>query len=147
MTIATLGATLGGMEYVMIPVPEELVDQVKSYAAWRAAAPKVAANPEALRIVYDEADAALRAIIDYTAQHTCDDGLPSLMEMADEIDMTPREVVGAIGELHSRVVAAGRKSPFIMLREDPREIPDGRSDWEHRVIHMSEADAAVISAF
>lgn len=131
----------------MVPVPEELVDQVKNYMAWKLTAPKIVERPDALREVFDEADPGLRRLMSHVAEVTHADGMPTLIETAEECGMSPREVVGSFGDLHTRLRAAGRQALLVMPRVDPRERPDDVSEWHHRVLNMTEADAAVIVEF
>lgn len=128
----------------MVPVPEEIVAEVKDWMAWNLNAPKVAENPDAVRQVVEEADPDLRSLILHTAAVTNDGGLTALVDAAEGTGMSPREVMGAVGDLHARIVAAGRPTPLIMARVDPRDLPEGRHDSLHRVLHMSEADAAFV---
>lgn len=131
----------------MVPVPEELVEEVKTYMTWKLAAPKVVESPEALRTVFDEADPELREFIRYVARITADEGNPTLVDTAEACGMNPREVIGSIGDLHTRLQAAGRGAILILPRLDPRERPDHISEWQHRVLHMGKADADLIATF
>lgn len=131
----------------MVPVPEELVDQVKAHMAWKLAGPKIAENPDAVRLVFDEADPDLRNLIHYVAQATVDGETPTLLEVSAAIDMPPRQVIGCLSELSVRLQAAGRANFFLLARVDPRERPEGVEEWEHRVLVMTDADAALTVGF
>jgi hypothetical protein len=135
------------MEYVMVPVPEELVAQVKDYMSWQLNAPKVAENPEAVRHVLDAADPKLQTMVRYVAEVTADDGVPTLTDIGAAADMTPREVMGCIGDLGARLFGAGRAQPLILPGPDIRDRPEGVSEYAHKVARMSRADAEAILGF
>lgn len=128
----------------MVPVPEELVAQVKDYMAWQVTAPKVAENPEAVRDVLDAADPKLRTMVRYVAEVTVDDGVPTLTDIAAAADMTPREVMGCIGDLGARLTGAGRTLPLIMPGPDWRDRPEDVSEYAHKVARMTRADAEAV---
>jgi len=131
----------------MVPVPEELVDQVKKYMTWKLNRPKVAANPDAVRIVYDEIDTEMRRLVRYTAEVTDQGDTPTLTQVAEACDMNPREVVGSLTELSALLQASGRAEPLILPRVDVGPRPDGVTEWAHRVLEMTEADARLILGF
>lgn len=131
----------------MVPVPEELVDQVKAHMAWRLAGPKVAENPDAIRLVFDEGDPDLRNLILHVARATVEGETPTLLEVAAAIGMSTRQVVGCLSDLSVRLQAAGRATFFILARVDPRDRPDGVTDFDHRVLVMAEADAELVLGF
>lgn len=131
----------------MVPVPEELVDQVTAYMAWKLSGPKIAENPDAVRLVFDQTDPDLRNLILHVAQATVDGGTPTLLEVSAAIDMPPRQIIGSLSELAVRLQAAGRANFFLLARADPRERPDGVEEWEHRVLVMADADAELVVGF
>lgn len=130
----------------MVPVPEELVEEVKDYLAWQVAAPTVTENPEAVAAVLANADDQLRALIIATAEATADEIRPSLREVATQSGLSMREVIGSIVDVNARLQVEGREGPLIMMRPDPRPRPDDIPEWEHRIIHMLKADADSVLA-
>lgn len=131
----------------MVPVPEELVDQVKAHVAWKLAGPKVAENPDAVRLVFDEADPELRNLILHVARATIDGETPTLLEVSAAIAMPPRQVIGCLSDLSVRLQAAGRPTFFLLARVDPRERPEGVAEFDHRVLVMADADAELVLGF
>jgi len=131
----------------MVPVPEELVGQVKAFLDWGLNEPKVAENPEAVRTVLNAADDQLRRLVLHIASVTDEDGTPTITEAGAATDMTPREVMGSLGDLHQRLAAAGRRNPLTLPRPDPSERPEEVAEYAHRLLHMSAADAAAILDF
>ena len=130
---------------MMVPVPEELVDQVKNYVAWNLSGPKFAEHPDAVARVLEEADEKLRTMIFYVARTVADDDrVPSLMEVAEATDLAPREVMGCMGDLGERLFAAGRRLPLLLPRPATDERPEGVSAYAHRLVHMSAADAELV---
>lgn len=131
----------------MVPVPEELVDQVTTYMAWKLSGPKIAENPDAVRLVFDQIDSDLRNLILHVAQATVAGSTPTLLEVSAAIDMPARQIIGSLSELAVRLQAAGRANFLLLARADPRERPEGVEEWEHRVLVMADADAEVVVGF
>ena len=128
----------------MVPVPEELVDEVKDYLGWQLAVPQIVDNPDALKTVLAEADEVLTTIVQTTAEATIDEIRPTLTEVSRSAGINMREIVGALADLNSRIRVAGRAAPLILVRPDPRPRPDEVLEWEHRIVHMLVVDAKAI---
>lgn len=131
----------------MVPVPEEIVDSVREFVAWKVGARKVVEQPEALRRLWDDLDDELRGMLRAVAERTVDGGYATLVDVSDATGMTKREVAGAVGEIFARLRDAGRAAPLLLIRPDTRERPEGVAEHEHRVLGMIEADAEEILGY
>lgn len=123
----------------MVPVPEELVAEVKDHLDWNLAAQvDPNPNPEAIAEVWGGADATMRAVLWHTAEQCTDDRPPTLTELADHAEVSIHALVGLIADLAARSRAAGGPMALLMPRPDVRPRPDGVSEWEHRICAMTK---------
>ena len=117
------------------------------FMSWNLAAPRIAENPDAVRTLFDEVAPETRALIIHTAQITAVEEVPTLLGVAEACEMTTWEAVGRLTDLATRLQDAGRASWFILPQVDQRPRPDGMSEWDHRVLRMTDADAELVLGF
>jgi hypothetical protein len=134
------------MEYVMVPVPEELVGEVRTFLAWgllQSAEP--VENPAALVAVVQAGDESSRRLLRLLADDTLEEKSTTLREAAEALDTTTREVVGLAGELNFDIAQAGGGALTIIGKVDPRPIKPGVRQNDHRILLMTESVAKVIA--
>jgi hypothetical protein len=133
------------MEYVMVPVPEEIVDEVRAFLAWdvsgNTATPD---NPEAIVGIYESSDAVVRAVLSTVAAASLDGFRPPLREVAETAGVNIHELIGVLADMNHRLRDAGGPMAAIMMRPDHRPRPDGVTEWEHRVMHMPDPLAKLV---
>jgi hypothetical protein len=134
------------MEYVMVPVPEEIVGEVRTFLAWGLIQNRdTLENPAALVEVAEAGDEPTRQLLRLLAEDTLEEKSTTLREAADALGTTTREVVGLAGELNFDVAQAGGGSLTIIGKVDPRPIEPGVKQSDHRVLLMTEPVAKVIA--
>jgi hypothetical protein len=135
------------MEYVMVPVPEEIVDEVRAFLAWdvrgNADAPD---NPEAIIELYESSGAVARTVLSTVATAALDGFRLPLPDVADTAGVNIHELIGLITDMNYHLREAGGPMAVIMMRPDHRPQPVGVTDWEHRVMHMADDVAKRIVA-
>jgi hypothetical protein len=109
------------MEYVMVPVPEELVEEVQLFLRWQtdfakpaAAVPEVAlelAGVEALLAGLDEDARALLRLLARPEPGT----VPTIDGIAGALGRSPREVVGTVYEANVLLAEAGGLGAMITI--------------------------------
>lgn len=135
------------MEYVMVPVPEELVAEVKDYLDWNLATKgTVEPNADALRQVWDDTEPTIRTILRYTAEHCADDDPPHLLDVAREADVSSHTLMGMLIETNTRLRELGGPPMLVLMRPDVRERPADVREWDHKRCAMAKPVAEQILA-
>ena len=133
------------MPYIMIPVPEEHVEDVMQFTL-RAIA-QAAIEPwdtESITQIYGEVDEATRSLLAFVARASFDGEELAAADAARRIQLTVREAVGIINELNTLTREAKRPS-LIVARNVPERLPNGRIT-EKRVFQMAPEVAELVQA-
>jgi hypothetical protein len=130
------------VEYVMVPVPEELEEQVQQYINFRVGN-EVAADwsEHAVAEIYGQLDDAARTVVRAVAQGAVDDEPVTLARAAEIAGATRREILGIVLELVEQFRGLGGPVfPLLLL-----DVPEG-VDQDQRVIVMPRDGARVTLA-
>jgi hypothetical protein len=133
------------MPYVMMPVPEEHVEEVMQFIL-RALA-RAAVDPwdaDSITKMYAEIDEATRSLLAFVARASFEGVELDTAEAARKIQMTPREVAGIMNELASMTRDADRP-PLLSGRNVSERLPNGRIT-EKRVLQMEPEVADFVRA-
>jgi predicted ATP-dependent protease len=131
------------MPYVMVPVPEEHVQDVMQFVLREMA--KASVEPwddEAISELFHEVDEASRSLLAYTARASMGGTDITEAQAADMMQLRPREVVGIVRELGELATKANRPS-LMATRTMIETLPNGRTT-EKRVLSMSDEVAALV---
>jgi len=123
------------MPYVMIPVPEEHVEEVMQYVL-RAVA-RAAIQPwdtESISGIFSDVDEATRSLLAFVARASVDGGELDSADAARKLQMTVREVAGIMNEL-SQLIRDSNRSSLIIARAVTERLPNGRTK-EKRMLQM-----------
>jgi hypothetical protein len=133
------------MPYVMVPVPEEHVEDVMQYilrALSRAAI--VPWNEESIAEVYEGVDEVSRSLLAFTARSALEGKDLHDADAAKLIQLTAREISGVMNEL--AVLARDRERPALISSRTVQErLPNGRVN-DKRVLLMDLDVAELVSA-
>jgi len=143
----------GALQFVMVPVPEELAEQVLEYLRWISTLPSKDRKPAAgARLVqraprarardddplvrtWGELDDDSRAILVAVAAATLDRRQITVADLAGITGLVPREIAGIAFELN-QVLAAQAAIQLTVLIKPPDSLPPGPLDWEQQVMAM-----------
>ena len=129
----------------MVPVPEELVADVKRYLQWNLLLPSRANdNPNAIAEVFEAATGPMRVIVHRVAEEILRNGPISLAGLAEELEISTHEVLGLCHDLNGRISGAGGPPVLVMPQPDPSERPEDRTEFDHRVLMMAAKHADTI---
>jgi hypothetical protein len=102
------------VEYVMVPVPEELADRVLTYVSWKETqakpgppADQAADDGGAMAQAFERLDAAGRALVGVIAAAALEAEELTIPEAAARAGVTAREAVGLLLEVNSVVAREG----------------------------------------
>jgi hypothetical protein len=145
------------VEYVMVPVPEELAPKVLDFVSWKGR-PRPKGRPEAdtgaQRPADDPASApdpvggpiaravaglddVSRALVAIVAAASLDQERLTVPEAAKRAGLTTREVVGTVVEVNNLVVEAGGP-PIAILVTGLEGAAEAEFTWDNRVVTMNE---------
>jgi hypothetical protein len=131
------------MPYVMVPVPEEHVQDVMQFILREIA--KASLEPwdgESISELFYELDEASRSVLAYTARASMSGTDLTEAQAAETMQLRQREVVGIVRELNERATKANRPT-LVYTRVVSETMPNGRTT-EKRVLWMSEDVASVV---
>lgn len=141
------------MQFVMVPVPEELAEQVLEYLRWISTLPSKDRKPaSATRLaqrapralaragdplvrVWGELDDDSRSILLLAATATLDRRRLTIADLASATGLTPREVAGAAFELN-QVLADQAGIQLAVPIKAPDSYAPGLLDWTQQVMAM-----------
>ena len=133
------------MPYVMVPVPEEHVEDVMQYilrALSRAAI--VPWDETSISEVYDGVDEVSRSLLAFTARSALEGKDLHDAEAAKLVQLSTREVAGVMNEL--TVIARDQERPALISSRTVQErLPNGRVT-DKRILLMDLDVAELISA-
>lgn len=133
------------MPYVMVPVPEEHVEEVMQFIL-RAIA-RAALEPwdaEAITSVFEEVDEASRSLLAFVARAALEGTDLADAEAARKLQLTVRETAGIMNELIAATREANRPN-LISSRSVTERLPNGRMT-DKRVLQMEPEVAELVRA-
>jgi hypothetical protein len=130
------------MEHVMVPVPQELEEQVRHFLAWKETTGSLAGwSEEAVAALYEELDDASRLALEMTARGVHDAEPVTVGGIASAAGLTTREILGIVVELAQRLRALGGPGiPLVVF--DP---PEGKGG-DNRPVTMPRDGARAVLA-
>lgn len=133
------------MPYVMVPVPEEHVEDVMEFILRAVAAASVQAwDDESLDATYHEVDEMTRSLLAFVARAQAEGKELDAIAAARQIQMTAREVNGILSDLQTLTRETNRP-PLIVARLVSEKLPNGRVT-ETRVLTMETEVAELVRA-
>jgi hypothetical protein len=124
------------MPWVMVPVPEEHVQDVMEYVIRTATRAQLADwDLESAQDIFLQVDEACRSLLSISARAAAAGKQLRDQEAADFIQLNVREMVGIIREVNEAANAANRP-PLLSTTTINEELPNGRLR-EQRVIVMA----------
>jgi hypothetical protein len=131
------------MPYVMVPVPEEHVQDVMQFVLREVA--KASLEPwdeESVSNLFHDVDEESRSLLAYAARATISGKELSEAEAADLVQLRQREMAGIMRDLNERATKANRPT-LVGTRTVTETLPNGRT-VEKRVLWMSEEMAPLV---
>lgn len=142
------GLGAGPMDPVMVPVPAELVDDVRRHVNMLAArAASGDWSDESVGRLYDRLDEDARAVLKMVARNVADGEPASVAAIADATGIGARQVRGIVVEItHLHHAVGGPQMSLLLL--DPPEGPDPQADHDddQRPVLMPVAGAHMVLA-
>jgi hypothetical protein len=133
----------GSMPYVMVPVPEEHVQDVMQFILREVARASLEPWDEgSVSELFHEVDEACRSLLAYTARASMGGTDITEPQAADVMQLRQREVVGLVRELNERATKASRPV-LIVTRTVTETLPNGRTA-DKRVLSMSDEVAPLV---
>jgi len=124
------------MPYVMVPVPEEHVEEVMQFILRaRASASIQPWDRESIFTLFDDVDEPSRSLLAFVARASVDGGELVDAEAARKIQLTVREILAIRSELN-RLAKEVSRPPLITLRSITEQLPNGRLT-DKRVLQMA----------
>jgi hypothetical protein len=131
------------MPYVMVPVPEEHVQDVMQFVLREVAkASQLPWDEASVTELFGEVDEASRSLLAYAARAIMSGTDISEAQAADIMQLRQREVAGIIRDLNERASKANRPA-LLTTRVANETLPNGRS-VEKRVLWMSDDIAPLV---
>jgi hypothetical protein len=131
------------MPYVMVPVPEEHVQDVMQFVLREVAKASLEPWDEgSVAELFSDVDEESRSLLAYAARASISGKEISEAEAADLIQLRQREMAGIMRELNERAAKANRPT-LVTTRTVTETLPNGRTA-ERRVLWMSEDLASLV---
>lgn len=131
------------MDYVNVPVPEELVVDVMSYIARLVARSSVVPwDDDAVVQLFDEVDEASRAVLAFVARAAATGKDVSEEDAAKAVELNVREIRTIVRDIHE-IAQREKREPIVALREASVVLRNGRT-VQRRMFVISEAVARTI---
>jgi hypothetical protein len=133
------------MPYVMVPVPEEHVEEVMQFVLRAIEAASIEPwDAESINTTYNEVDEAARSLLAFVARAVADEGELADADAARQIQMTVRETSGIISDLAATTRKSNRPQ-LINLRVFSERKPNGRMA-DRRMLQMDATVAEYVRA-
>jgi hypothetical protein len=133
------------VEYVMVPVPEELVEDVHQYLRYQDDLRRVAATPAdasldlpRMQALLADLDGDARGVLVQLATQGAGEN-PTVLGLAVSLGRSPREVVGTVYELNLLLTEAGGLGAMMAITPQP----EGESVHD-RVLGLPDAVASLV---
>ena len=131
------------MPYVMVPVPEEHVQDVMQFVLREAA--KASLEPwdeESVSQIFHDVDEESRSLLAYAARAVITGKELSEAAAADLLQLRQREMAGIMRDLNDRATKANRPA-LLSTRTVTETLPNGRTT-EKRVLWISDELAPLV---
>jgi hypothetical protein len=131
------------MPYVMVPVPEEHVQDVMQFILREVA--KASLEPwdhGSISDLFHDTDEASRSLLAYTARASLAGKEVTEGQVADMMQLRQREVAGIVRELNERAAKANRHG-LLVTRNVTEALPNGRTT-EKRVLAIADEVAPLV---
>lgn len=123
------------MGYVMVPVPEEHVEEImRAILRFQAQARTDPWDEASIKELFADSDEAAKAVLTVVSRGVLSSGKIADQEAADAIEITNREVLGIVRELNEAANELARPA-IIHSRMETDVLPNGRM-IERRVLSM-----------
>ena len=150
------------MNYVMVPVPEELAPQVMNYLSWRdnpyvralratgserpddGAPPVDDAGGDPIERTFAQLDPSNRRLMVVLARASLDGEQLTVPEAATRAGLSERELIGAATEVNNVLAAVGGP-PFAVLVKALDESQSASFTWHNRVVLMANEVARAVT--
>jgi hypothetical protein len=131
------------MPYVMVPVPEEHVQDVMQFVLREMARASLEPwDQESVFDVFHEVDEAGRSLLAYAARASMTGRDLTEVQAAEMLQLRQREVAGIVREVNERAAQASR--PILLVTRTVTEtLPNGRTR-EARVVALSDDVAPLV---
>lgn len=130
-------------EYVMVPVPAEIAEDVRRFLAWTtSAAERPALDPPTVARALATLDPPCRQMLTLVAQATVSGNGATITRIAGALGCSPREVMGTMLDLNHLMRIGGAAVALIPQRVPG--VPD--EELDERIITMAEDAARVVVA-
>lgn len=131
------------MGYVMVPVPEEHVEEVmRAILRFQAQARTEPWDEASVKDLFADSDEAAKAVLSVVARGVISSGKIADQDVASAIEISGREVLGIVRELNELSVDLARPA-IIHSRTETEVLPNGRMT-ERRVLFMTTESAVSI---
>ena len=131
------------MPYVMVPVPEEHVEDVMQFILRAIARASIEPwDDTSLAETYHKVDETTRSLLAFVARAAADGKELDTLSAARQIQMTPREVNGILNELQTLTRDADRPA-LMVVRVVSERLPNGRVT-DKRVLTMEPEVADLV---
>jgi hypothetical protein len=131
------------MPYVMVPVPEEHVEDVMQFILRAIARASIQPwDEESLSETYHEVDETTRSLLAFVARAEAEGKELDTLAAARQIQMTPREVNGILNEMQT-LIRESNRAPIVSVRVASERLPNGRVT-EKRVLTMEPEVADLV---
>lgn len=133
------------MPYVMMPVPEEFVEDVMQFILRATARASITPwDEESISRLYDEVDEGSRSLLAFVARASASGEELAAADAARRIQLTPRETLGIVNELAAMTREENRPS-LVAVRSVTERLPNGRTA-DKRVLQMEPEVSDLIRA-
>lgn len=133
------------MPYVMVPVPEEHVEEVMQFILRAVARASIEPwDAESVTQVFHEIDEEARSLLAFVARAATDGSDLDAAEAARKIQLTVRESLGIMNDLNA-ITRETNRPTLINARMVTDRLPNGRVT-EKRVLNMDPEVAELVKA-
>jgi hypothetical protein len=132
----------GSVEYVMVPVPQDLHARVMQYVEWRTVnAGTTGWDSGTVATLYEDLDEPSRTLLTRVARGVIDDEPVTLGAVASAAGISTREALGIVLELvHRFTVMGGPTFPLVMF-----DAAEGSGDDQRPIVMPKEGAQVVVS--
>jgi hypothetical protein len=141
------------VEYVMVPVPEELAPKVLTYVRWKGAEPSAAQpagespgagdHDESLARAFARLDGASRSLVAVAAAAALEAEELTIPQAAERAGVTTREALGILFEVNNVITSEGGP-PLVFSGKDVGGAEPGEFTWDTHVVMVPAAIAEPI---
>lgn len=131
------------MGYVMVPVPEEHVEEAMTMILRIASRARLVAwDKDGVLTMFAEVDEPTRSVLSAVSRSSLAGTSLSDHQIAESIEIPQRELLGIVRELNERA-QAGARFPLVIVRQETEVLPNGRTR-EQRILGMDTELASYV---